>query len=84
MDGDPGNREMVLGYLDSVLRRDLARASGMLGGKLPASRVELDERQLPERVGAYRLVALPPAFVLILEKLTDAPGCSSPTAIAAI
>src|SRR4029450_8155534 len=60
MNGDPGNREMVLGYLDPVLKRDLARASGMLGGKLPASCVELDERQLPERGGAYRLLA-PPA-----------------------
>ena len=36
MDGDPGDREMVLGYLDSVLERDVARAGGMLGGELPA------------------------------------------------
>ena len=81
MDGDPGNREMVLRYLDSVLKRDVARPSGMLGGELPASRVELDERQLPQRVGASRLVALPPALVLILEKLTAAG--SSPIAITA-
>jgi hypothetical protein len=32
MDGDPGDREMVLGYLDSVLKRDVARSSGMFGG----------------------------------------------------
>ena len=70
MDGDPGDREMVLGYLDSVLKRDVARSSGMFGGELPASQLQLDERQLPEGVGASRLVALPPALVLILEKLT--------------
>ena len=36
MNGDQSSGEMVLGYLDSVLKRDVARSSGMLGGKLPA------------------------------------------------
>src|SRR4029453_15193757 len=71
MDGDPSNREMVLGYLDSILERDVTRASSMLGGKLPASRFELDERQLTEGVRASRLVALPPTLVLVLEQVTD-------------
>src|SRR6266576_3774776 len=70
MDGDPGDREMVLGYLDSVLKRDVARPSGMLGGELPAAQLELDQRQLPKGIGASRLVAFPPPLVLIIEELT--------------
>src|SRR5262249_30238633 len=68
VDGNPGDRKVVLGDLDSVLEREIAASSGMFGGELPACLVELDERELPEDVRASQLVALSPALVLSLEK----------------
>ena len=68
MNGDQSSGEMVLGYLDSVLDRDVARSSGLLRGKFPASGFELDESELPKGVERSRLIALPPTLEFVLEK----------------
>ena len=81
MDSDPGNREMVLGYLDSVLKRDVARPSGMLGGELPAAQLELDERRAPR--GRRRFAARRARASARTRPREIARRCSSPMAIAA-
>ena len=60
MDGDRGDREVVLRHLEPVLDRDVVGAGGVVGRELPAPGPELDPGEAPERAGAPRLVALAP------------------------
>ena len=68
MDGDDGDRKVVLRHLEAVLDRDVVRASGIVGRELPTSGPELDPGKAPERAGAARLVPLAPRLVLPLEQ----------------
>src|SRR5690348_6337006 len=68
MNGDNGDREMVLGHLECVLDRDVVRARRVLGGHLPPPGPELDPGESPERLGAPPLVAVLPLAVLVLEE----------------
>ena len=68
VDGDDRTRQMVLRHLEPVLDRDVAGASRVFGGNIPASSPELDPGETPECAGAPRLVALAPLLVLALEQ----------------
>ncbi len=68
MDGDDGDRKVILRHLEPVLDRDVVGADSVLGRERPASRPELDPGETPERAGAPRLVALEPLSILALEQ----------------
>ena len=68
VDGDDGDREVVLRHLEPVLDRDVMSMGGVLGGDVPTPCPELDPREPPERPSAPRLVLLPPFEVLALEE----------------
>ena len=68
VDGDDGDRQVVLRHLEPVLDRDVMSMGGVLGGDVPTPCPELDPREPPERPGAPRLVLLPPFEVLALEE----------------
>ena len=68
MDGDDGDRKVILRHLQPVLGRDVVRAAGVRSREIPAPREELDPGEAPESPSGARLVPLAPLSVLALEQ----------------
>ena len=68
MDGDDGDRKVILRHLEAVLDRDVVRASSVVRRELPTPGPELDPGETPESARAPRLVPVAPLLVLPLEQ----------------
>ncbi|MFL6013184.1 MAG: hypothetical protein ACJ74P_02595 [Gaiellaceae bacterium] len=68
MNGDHGDRKVILRHLEPVLDRGVVGAGGVLGRELPAPGEELDPGEAPESPSGARLVPLVPLPVLALEQ----------------